>query len=127
MSVKVDDILVIGKHIAAEIAEKICHSPILKEDDFMKKINWKVRFNRENILFIGQVAMSIGIPILAYFGLETSDLTTWAKVWETFVAAVSNPYVVVLAVVSLFNAITDPTTHGVGDSENAMTYLKPKK
>ena len=61
----------------------------------MKKINWKVRFNRENILFIGQVAMSIGIPILAYFGLEASDLTTWAKVWETFVAAVSNPFVVV--------------------------------
>lgn len=93
----------------------------------MKKINWKVRFNRENILFIGQIFLSVVIPILAYFGLEASDLTTWGKVWDTFVAAISNPYVVVLAIVSLFNAITDPTTKGVGDSESALTYLSPKK
>lgn len=47
------------------------------------KINWKVRFNKKNILFITQVAISIVIPILTYFGLQASDLTTWEKVWET--------------------------------------------
>lgn len=93
----------------------------------MKKINWKVRFNRENIMFISQVIISVIVPILTYFGLQASDLTTWAKVGETFVAAISNPYVVVMALMSLFNAITDPTTKGFGDSNKALTYEKPKE
>lgn len=93
----------------------------------MNKINWKVRFNKENILFIAQVIVSVVIPILTYFGLQASDLTTWSKVWETFVQAVSNPYVVIMALVSLFNATTDPTTRGIGDSTNALTYNKPKE
>lgn len=93
----------------------------------MNKINWKVRFNKENILFIAQVIVSVVIPILTYFGLQASDLTTWTKVWETFVQAISNPYVVVMVLVSLFNATTDPTTKGIGDSTNALTYNKPKE
>lgn len=93
----------------------------------MNKINWKVRFSKNNILFIAQVIISVVIPILTYFGLQASDLTTWAKVWETFVSAISNPYVVVMALVSLFNAITDPTTKGIGDSTNALSYTEPKK
>lgn len=93
----------------------------------MNKINWKVRFNRKNILFISQVVVSVVIPILTYFGLQTSDLTTWSKVWETFVLAISNPYVVIMAIVSLFNAITDPTTKGISDSDKAMSYEVPKE
>lgn len=92
----------------------------------MNKINWKVRFNKQNILFITQVIVSVVIPILTYFGLQASDLTTWSKVWDTFVAAISNPYVVVMAIASLFNAITDPTTRGITDSSAALTYTKPK-
>ena len=92
----------------------------------MNKINWKVRFNKENILFISQVIISVVIPILTYFGLQASDLTTWSKVWETFVQAISNPYVVVMVLASLFNAIPDPTTKGIGDSSIALTYNKPK-
>lgn len=92
----------------------------------MNKINWKVRFNRENFLFIGQIIVSVVIPILTYFGLQASDFTTWAAVWNTFLQAISNPYVVVMALVSLFNAVTDPTTKGIGDSDSALTYTTPK-
>ena len=93
----------------------------------MRKINWKVRFSKENILFIAQVVISVVIPILAYFGLQASDLTTWAKVWDTLIDAVSNPYVVIMALVSFFNAVTDPTTKGIGDSTTALSYTEPKK
>ena len=93
----------------------------------MKKMNWKVRFNRENIMFISQVIISVIVPILTYFGLQASDLTTWTKVGDTFISAISNPYVVVMALVSLFNAITDPTTKGISDSEKALTYESPQK
>ena len=93
----------------------------------MNKINWKIRFNKENILFIAQVVISVIIPILAYFGLQTSDLTTWMKVKEVFIDAIKNPYVLVMAIVSLFNAITDPTTKGICDSTAALLYTKPKE
>lgn len=93
----------------------------------MNKINWKVRFNKENLLFIAQVIVSVAIPILAYFGLQASDLTTWIKVREVLVDAISNPYVLLMAIVSLFNAITDPTTKGIGDSTTALLYTKPKR
>ena len=36
------------------------------------------------------------------------------------------PYVLGLVIVSVFNAITDPTTAGLGDSERAMTYSYPQ-
>lgn len=91
------------------------------------KINWKVRFNKENLLFIGQVIASVVLPILSYYGLKPSDMTTWASVWNTFVNAINNPYVIVMVGVLLFNAITDPTTKGISDSSQAMTYTKPKE
>lgn len=93
----------------------------------MNKINWKVRFSKNNILFIAQVIISVVIPILTYFGLQASDLTTWVKVWNTLIAAISNPYVVIMALVSFFNAVTDPTTKGIGDSTTALSYTEPKK
>lgn len=89
-------------------------------------LNWKVRFNKKNILFITQVIVSVVIPVLTYFGLQACDLTTWSKVWETFMQAISNPYVVVMAIVSLFNAVTDPTTKGISDSTSALSYTQPK-
>ena len=93
----------------------------------MNKINWKVRFSKNNILFITQVIISVVIPILTYFGLQASDLTTWAKVWNTLIAAISNPYVVIMALISFFNAVTDPTTKGIRDSTTALSYTEPKK
>ena len=52
-------------------------------------INWKVRFNKKNIVFISQVIVSVVVPVLAYFGMNASDLTTWGKVGETFVKAIN--------------------------------------
>lgn len=89
-------------------------------------INWKIRFNKENILFIAQAILSIVTPVLGYFGLQASDLTTWSMVGQTLIDAISNPYVVLIAAVSFFNAITDPTTKGFSDSKTAMTYKVPK-
>lgn len=126
MNVKVDGVLVMRYWVYSEKYSSKS-TTLLWKGKFMNKINWKVRFNKENIMFIAQVVVSVVIPILTYFGLRASDLTTWSKVWETFIQAISNPYVVVMAIVSLFNSITDPTTKGIGDSTSALTYTKPKK
>lgn len=87
-------------------------------------MNWKVRF--KNPLFIAQMILAVLTPILAYAGLTVKDLTTWQALGDLLMGALSNPYVLGLVVVSVFNAVTDPTTSGVKDSEQALTYTKPK-
>lgn len=87
------------------------------------KINWKVR--KENIVFIAEVVASIFVPILAYFGMNWEDMTTWTSIGTLLWQAIQNPVVVLAVAVSLFNAITDPTTKGIGDSQRALGYDKP--
>ena len=88
-------------------------------------MNWKVRF--KNPLFIAQMILAVLTPILAYAGLTVKDLTTWQALGDLLMGALSNPYVLGLVVVSVFNAVTDPTTSGIKDSEQALTYTKPKE
>ena len=86
-------------------------------------INWKVRF--KNPVFLAQLGLSVLTPILAYAGLTLADMTTWSAVGQLFINAVSNPYVLGLAMVSVWNALNDPTTAGLNDSKQAMTYTEP--
>lgn len=88
-------------------------------------MNWKVRF--KNPLFIAQMILAVLTPILAYAGLTVKDLTTWQALGDLLMGALSNPYVLGLVVVSVFNAVTDPTTSGVKDSDQALTYTQPKE
>ncbi len=87
------------------------------------KINWKIRI--KNPIFWVQIVVSVFTPILAYMGITVQDLTTWQSVWNALVLAVSNPYVLVLVAVSVYNTIIDPTTTGISDSANALTYTEP--
>lgn len=89
----------------------------------MKQINWKVRL--KNPVFITQVIMSILLPILTYMGLTVQDLTSWTALYNALLQALSNPYVLGLVGVSVFNAINDPTTSGVTDSTKALYYNEP--
>lgn len=88
------------------------------------KINWKIRF--KNPIFISQLILAIFVPVLAYMGITLEDLTTWGAVGRVLLEAVSNPYVLFLVVVSVYNAITDPTVKGINDSKTALKYNKPK-
>lgn len=90
----------------------------------MSKINWKVR--AKNPYFWIQIAISIITPIIGYAGITGAEITTWAKLGDLIVMAISNPYCLVLVAVSVWNAINDPTTKGLSDSERALTYVEPK-
>lgn len=87
------------------------------------KINWKVRFS--NPVFWVQIAIAIIVPILAYFGLNWSDMTTWAAIGSLLWQAIQNPVVVFSVAVSVYNACIDPTTKGIGDSARALGYDTP--
>ena len=88
------------------------------------KINWRVR--AKNPLFWSQIGLAVLTPILAYLGIALNSLTSWNVLGATLFEAVKNPYVLGLVAVSVWNAINDPTTKGLKDSEQAMTYEKPK-
>ena len=87
-------------------------------------MNLKVRFKTP--VFIAQLILAILTPILAYAGLTVQDLTSWQKLGEILLEAIRNPYVLGLIVVSVWNAFNDPTTAGITDSAQALTYDKPK-
>ena len=84
------------------------------------KINWKVRLKNKNfwITLIPTVLLLVQ-PILALLGVEI-DL---GEIGNALLAIVDGVFVL-LAVLGI---VTDPTTNGISDSEQAMTYDKPKK
>ena len=86
-------------------------------------MNFKVRI--KNWSFWLGILLAIATPVAAYYGISGADMTSWAGVWELVVKAVSNPYVVVTVIASVFNALVDPTTKGIVDSERAKSYTCP--
>ena len=87
------------------------------------KINWKVRLR--NPVFWAEVAAAAVLPILAQLGLSWEDMDTWAALWEALTAAVKSPVILTAVGVSVWNALNDPTTKGLSDSERAMGYHEP--
>lgn len=88
------------------------------------KINWTVRL--KNPVFWAELAAAILLPILTHMGMNWEDMTTWGALGGLLLSAIQNPVIVVAVIVSVWNAITDPTTAGVSDSEQALTYTEPK-
>lgn len=93
----------------------------------MKSINWKVRFSKDNLTFIIRFVAALIIPVLAYLGLEVTDLTSWKLIGDVLLQFISNPFLLGLTVINALNMIPDPTTKGITDSEKALNYTEPKK
>lgn len=92
------------------------------------KINWKVRLQSPQF-WIGLIGVIMS-PILSYLGLTGSDLTSWGSVWDVIMSFVSNPYListVLMSVLAFVGIITDPTTKGIRDSEDALNYTRRKE
>ena len=83
------------------------------------KINWKVRVKNKNFwLTIIPAFLVLVQVILAVFGVKI-DI---GDIGNKLIAVVNAAFVVL----SILGIVTDPTTKGVSDSEQAMTYTKPK-
>ena len=79
----------------------------------MKKFDWKERF--KNKIFWVNTILAVATPIIAYFGINGSDLTTWGSLFGLILDALKNPYVVGLVLVSLWNNVINPVTEGITD------------
>lgn len=65
--------------------------------------------------------------VLTGMGINPEMLTSWEAVWQAIVELVSNPFMLGSVAVAVLGVFVDPTTKGVGDSTQAMTYDKPKE
>lgn len=86
----------------------------------MKNINWLVRIKNKNfwVAIIPAVLLLIQV-VAAVFGFEI-DLGDLGNRLLDVVNAV-------FAVLVILGVVTDPTTAGLSDSKQAMTYIEPKK
>ena len=82
-------------------------------------INWKVRLKSKTFwLSIVPAVLLLVQVVAAVFGFEL-DL---GGLGNRILAVVN----ALFAVLAILGVVTDPTTEGVGDSEQALTYTKPK-
>lgn len=84
------------------------------------KINWTVRLKNKNfwITLIPAVLLLVQM-VLQVFGVNL-DL---GDIGNKLLIVVDAAFVVM----SILGIVTDPTTAGISDSEQAMTYDKPKE
>ena len=84
------------------------------------KINWIVRI--KNPWFW----VSLGGVILTAMGVSPDMFTSWGAVLDALKALVMNPYLLGCVILAVLGVFIDPTTKGVSDSTQAMTYTEPK-
>ena len=85
------------------------------------KINWKVRLKNPYFWF-GLVAV-----ILTAVGAKPEMFTSWSILLEQLKAFIGNPFLIGCTLVAVVGYLNDPTTNGLSDSSQALTYEKPKK
>ena len=85
------------------------------------KINWKVRVKNPYFWF-GLIAI-----IFAAMGAKPEMFTSWAILAKQVKNLLSNPFALGCVVVAVVGYVNDPTTQGITDSKQALTYQKPKK
>ena len=84
------------------------------------KINWTVRVKNKTFwLSVIPAALLLVQVVAAVFGY-TLD---FGELGNKLLAVVNAAF----ALLSVLGIVTDPTTAGVSDSEQAMTYEKPKQ
>lgn len=83
------------------------------------KINWKVRLKNKNFWIAIIPASLLLVQVIAEIFGYSLDL---GDIGNKLLALVNTAF----AVLSILGIVTDPTTAGVSDSEQALTYDKPK-
>lgn len=85
-------------------------------------INWKVRLKNPAFWtgLIGVLA-TLAISVAQLLGVDIAEVVSgWQSALVALVTAV-------FGILALIGVVADPTTSGVSDSTQALTYTKPKE
>lgn len=84
----------------------------------MSNINWKLRAqNKVTLITLGTTVITLLYQILALLGITPSISQSDAI----------DTVIVVIELLAVLGIIVDPTTSGIGDTAQAMTYTEPRK
>ncbi|SOC27087.1 phi LC3 family holin [Ureibacillus xyleni] len=82
------------------------------------KINWKVRLRHKQFwVAIISALVLLANQVADIFGVDITILSS--QVQQTLET--------ILLILALLGVVIDPTTSGIKDSDQALTYKKPKK
>jgi phi LC3 family holin len=86
----------------------------------LKNINWKVRLKSKSFWVALIPALALAVQaIAAVFGFEYD----FGDLVNKLIVVVNT----VFAVLVIVGIVNDPTTSGISDSQQALTYKQPKK
>jgi phi LC3 family holin len=85
------------------------------------KINFPVRI-KNPWFWVGLIG-----TILTAMGVSPEMFTNWDAVYEAINSLLSNPFQIGCVILAVLGVFVDPTTHGVCDSDRAMSYTYPVK
>lgn len=85
-------------------------------------INWKIRL--KNPAFWTGLIGVLGTFVIGLAQLFGVDISAEAGSWEQALTALVTA---VFGILALVGVTTDPTTKGIRDSKQAMTYDRPKE
>lgn len=89
-------------------------------EDFTMNINWLVRLKNKNFWLALVPAVLLLIQVVAaVFGFELDLGDLGNRILDVVNA--------LFAVLAILGIVTDPTTAGISDSKQALTYTEPKK
>lgn len=101
------------------MANKDVQQTTAVEND-QKKINWAVRVKNKTFWVSLIPALLLLIQVIASVFGYTLDL---GELGNRLLAVVE----ALFTVLAILGIVVDPTTNGVGDSKQALTYTEPKK
>lgn len=84
-------------------------------------VNVPVRFKNWTFWF------GLGAAILAAMDVSPEMFTNWSLVWQELISLVNNPFKLGCVIVAIIGVFNDPTTSGLKDSAQALTYSVPRK
>ena len=85
-------------------------------------INWKVRL--KNPAFWSGLIGVLGTLVISVAQLLGFDISAVVSEWQATLIQLATA---VLGVLGLVGVITDPTTEGLSDSQQALGYQEPRK
>ena len=68
----------------------------------------------------------IGV-ILTAMGVSPEMFTSWGAVIDAIKGLITNPFMLGSVIIAILGVFVDPTTAGLGDTNQAMGYKEPRK
>lgn len=88
----------------------------------LNKINWSCRF-KNKYFWLGLIGV-----FASSFNINATNIVSAEYLLQELTSLINDPLRLSTFITAIIFAVTlDPTTHGIADSQKALSYIEPKK